>query len=277
MEGSGSATAGEGYTMLLKDKRILVMGLLDTRSFAWAIGSKAAAEGAEVIYTVQSERFRDVLLRRSFKSDGLSIDDYKIIPCDVTKDEEIQALFQQIEGPLDGIVHSVAYANPKTCLAETMFEAPRQDVLTALEISAASLVFVAGAAREKFTRGGSIVALSFDSQNVYPNYNWMGVCKAALEACARYLARDLGAIGVRVNSLSAGPQKTMAATHIPGFNRISDEWPGRSPIGWDLDNDRHAVADSAVYLLSDLSKRVTGELLHVDGGFHCVGVRIKED
>jgi enoyl-[acyl-carrier protein] reductase I len=158
-----------------------------------------------------------------------------------------------------------------------MFEATRQDVLTAFEISAASLAFVAGAAREKFTRGGSIVALSFDSQNVYPNYNWMGVCKAALEACARYLARDLGAIGVRVNSLSAGPQKTMAATHIPGFNRISDEWPGRSPIGWDLDNDRHAVADSAVYLLSDLSKRVTGELLHVDGGFHCVGVRIKEE
>jgi len=261
--------------MLLKDKRILVMGLLDTRSFAWAIGSKAAAEGAEVIYSVQSERFRDVLLRRSFKSEGLSIDDYNIIPCDVTKDEEIQALFQQIEGPLDGIVHSVAYANPKTCLTETMFEAPRQDVLMALEISAASLVFVAGAAREKFTRGGSIVALSFDSQNVYPNYNWMGVCKAALEACARYLARDLGAIGVRVNSLSAGPQKTMAATHIPGFNRISDEWPLRSPIGWDLDNDRHAVADSAIYLLSDLSKRVTGELLHVDGGFHCVGVRIK--
>ncbi|MCC2668690.1 MAG: fabI [Armatimonadetes bacterium] len=263
--------------MLLQGKRILVMGLLDTRSFAWAIGTRAAAEGAEVIYTVQNERFRDVLLRRSFKSEGLNIEDYKILPCDVTKDEEVQALFQSIEGPLDGLVHSVAYANPKTCLAETMFEAPRQDVLTAFEISAASLVFVAGAAREKFTRGGSIIALSFDSQNVYPNYNWMGVCKAALEACARYLARDLGSIGVRVNSLSAGPQKTMAATHIPGFSRIANEWPGRSPIGWDLDGDRDAVGDSAVYLLSDLSKRVTGELLHVDGGFHCTGVKIRED
>lgn len=263
--------------MLLKGKRILVMGLLDTRSFAWAIGTRAAAEGAEVIYTVQNERFRDVLLRRSFKSEGLNVEDYQIIPCDVTKDEEIQALFERIEGPLDGIVHSVAYANPKTCLAETMFEAPRPDVLTALEISAASLVFVAGAAREKFTRGGSIIALSFDSQNVYPNYNWMGVCKAALEACARYLARDLGPLGVRVNSLSAGPQKTMAATHIPGFARIAEEWPGRSPIGWDLDGDRNAVADSALYLLSDLSSRVTGELLHVDGGFHSVGVRIRNE
>lgn len=266
----------KGRLMLLEGKRILVMGLLDTRSFAWAIGQRAAAEGAEVVYTVQNERFRDVLLRRSFKSENLSVDDFSIIPCDVTKDEEITALFERIEGPLDGLVHSVAYANPKTCLTDTMFEAPRADVLQALEISAASLAFVTGAAREKFTRGGSVVALTFDSQNVYPNYNWMGVCKATLEACARYLARDLGPMGVRVNSLSAGPQKTMAATHIPGFARIANEWPGRSPIGWDLDNDRHAVAASAVYLLSDLSTRVTGEVLHVDGGFNRVGVRLQE-
>ena len=258
--------------MLLKDRRILVMGLLDTRSFAWAIGTRAAAEGAEVVYTVQNERFRDTLLRRSFRSEGLNVDDYTILPCDVTHDEEIQALFEQIPAPLDGLVHSIAYANPKTCLAETIMEAPRQDALFALEVSAASLVFVAAAAREKFTRGGSIVALTFDSEHVYPNYNWMGVCKAALEATARYLARDLGPQGVRVNSLSAGPQKTMAATHIPGFARISDEWPGRSPVGWDLLEGRHTVADSALYLLSDLSKGVTGELLHVDGGFHAVGV-----
>jgi enoyl-[acyl-carrier-protein] reductase (NADH) len=263
--------------MLLQGKRILVMGLLDTRSFAWAIGSRADEEGAEVTYTVQNERFRDTLLRRSFRTEGLNVDDYRILPCDVTKDEEIAQLFEQIEAPLDGLVHSVAYANPKTCLAETMFEAPRADVLYALEVSAASLAFVAGAAREKFTRGGSIIALTFDSQHVYPNYNWMGVCKSALEACARYLARDLGPRGIRVNSLSAGPQKTMAATHIPGFARIAEEWPGRSPIGWDLDEDRKAVADSAAYLLSDLSTRVTGELLHVDGGFHSVGVRLKEE
>jgi enoyl-[acyl-carrier protein] reductase I len=263
--------------MLLQDKHILVMGLLDTKSFAWSIGQRAAAEGAEVVYAVQNERFRDSLLRRSFRADGLDVDDYTIIPCDVTKDEEITALFQRLEGPLDGLVHSIAYANPKTCLADTMFEAPRADALYALEVSAASLVFVAGAAREKFTRGGSIVALTFDSEHVYPNYNWMGVCKATLEACARYLARDLGPAGVRVNSLSAGPQKTKAATNIPGFSRIANEWPGRSPIGWDLDEDRHAVADSAVYLLSDLSRRVTGEVLHVDGGFHSVGVRLREE
>ncbi|MFN3648892.1 MAG: enoyl-ACP reductase [Armatimonadota bacterium] len=258
--------------MLLKDKRILVMGLLDTRSVAWAIGQKAAEQGAEVIYTVQSERFRDSLLRRAFKSEGLSVDDYRVIPCDVAKDEEITALFDQIEAPLDGLVHSIGYANPKTCLQETMFEAPRADALYALEVSAASLVFVAGAARHKMTRGGSIIALTFDSQHVYPNYNWMGVCKAALEASARYLARDLGPQGIRVNSLSAGPMRTMAATHIPGFVRMEAGWPERAPIGWNSTEDRFAVADTALYLLSDLSSRVTAELIHVDGGFHHVAI-----
>jgi enoyl-[acyl-carrier protein] reductase I len=258
--------------MLLKDKRILVMGLLDTRSVAWAIGQRAAAEGAAVTYTVQSERFRDVLLRRAFRSEGLNVDDYDIRCCDVTKDEEIAALFGGFEAPLDGLVHSIGYANPKTCLADTMFEAPRADVLQALEISAASLVFVAAAAREKFTRGGSVIALTFDSQQVYPNYNWMGVCKAALEAAARYLARDLGPLGVRVNSLSAGPMRTMAATHIPGFALIEEGWPSRAPLGWDSAEAQTAVADSALYLLSDLSSRVTAELLHVDGGFNKVAV-----
>ncbi|HEU4752962.1 MAG TPA: SDR family oxidoreductase [Armatimonadota bacterium] len=262
--------------MLLKDKRILVMGLLDTRSVAWAIGQRAAAEGAEVIYTVQSERFRDSLLRRSFKADGLNVDDYRILACDVTKDEEIKALFDHLDAPLHGLVHSIAYAKPQTCLADTMFEAPREDALYAFEVSAASLVFVAAAAREKLAPGGSVIALSFDSQHVYPNYNWMGVCKAALEAAARYLARDLGPQGVRVNTISAGPMKTMAATHIPGFERITSEWPGRAPAGWDLENDREAVAGTALYLLSDLSSRVTAEVLHVDGGFHATNVRVRE-
>ncbi len=258
--------------MLLQGKRILVMGLLDTRSIAWEIGQRAAAEGAEVIYTVQGERFRDTLLRRAFRIEGLNIEDYRILPCDITKDEEITALFEQIEGPLDGIVYSIAYANPKTCLQDTLFQAPREDVLTAFNISAASLAFVAGAAREKFTRGGSIIAMTFDSQHAWPHYNWMGICKAALEACARYLARDLGPQGVRVNSLSAGPMRTMAATHIPGFEMMEKGWPSRSPVGWDSVEDRAAVADTALYLLSDLSRRVTGEVLYVDGGFNATAI-----
>jgi enoyl-[acyl-carrier protein] reductase I len=258
--------------VLLKDKRLLVMGLLDTRSFAWAIGQRAVEHGAEVIYTVQNERFRDSLLRRAFKAEGLEVDNFDIRACDVTKDEELTALFETVEGPLDGIVHSIAYANPRTCLQKTLFDAPRADVMQALEVSAASLAFVAGAAREKFTRGGSIVAMSFSSQQVFPHYNWMGICKAAMEASVRYLARDLGPQGVRVNTISAGPQKTMAATHIPGFNLMDQEWPPRAPIGWDSSEDRHAVADAAIYLLSDLSTRVTGEVLHVDGGFHAMAM-----
>lgn len=257
--------------MLLEGKRILIMGLLDTRSVAWAIGQAATREGAEVLYTVQNERFRDILLRRSFRQEGLNVDDYRILPCDVTQDAELAALFEQT-GELDGLVHSIGYANPKTCLAETLAEAPRADVLQAFEISAASLAFVAAAGRERLRPGSSIVALTFDSQHTYPHYNWMGICKAALEATARYLARDLGPRGVRVNSLSAGPMRTMAATHIPAFTVMEAAWPGRAPIGWDSVNDRLAVADSAVYLLSDLSRRVTGQVLYVDGGFSSTSV-----
>jgi len=259
---------------LLEGKTILVMGLLDTRSIAWTIGSAAANLGATVLYTVQSERFLTSFLKRSFKSDGLEVADYEIYPCDVTVDEEIEALFERIERPLDGLVHSIAYANPRTCLAETMFEAPRADVLKAFEVSAASLAFVAAHARKRLSPQSSIVSLTFDPDRTYPNYNWMGVCKAALEAASRYLARDLGPQGVRVNCISAGPLQTMAATHIPGFEVMEGAWPNRAPLGWNSSEDRAAVADAACFLLSDLARRVTGEVLHADGGFHSVSVSL---
>jgi len=261
--------------MLLKGKHILIMGLLDTRSVAWAIGQKAAEQGADVTYTVQNERFRDVLLRRSFKSEGLNVDDYRIIPCDITNDEEIKSLFDQVEA-VDGLVHSIGYANPATCLANALSDAPRADVLQAFEISAASLAFVTAGAGEKLRTGASVVALSFDSQKTYPHYNWMGVCKAALEATARYLARDLGPRGIRVNSLSAGPMRTMAASKIPAFGIMEGAWPDRSPLGWDSVADRDAVADTALWMLSDLSRKVTGEVIYVDGGFHSVAVAASE-
>jgi enoyl-[acyl-carrier protein] reductase I len=256
---------------VLKGKRILIMGLLDTRSFAWAVGTHAIGLGAEVTYTVQNERFRDVLLRRSFKREGLNVDDYNILPCDVTDDDQIAALFERT-GPIDGLVHSIGYARPETCLAENVSDAPREDVLKAFEISAASLAFVAREARKVLTPGSGIVALSFNSQQVFPNYNWMGICKAALETVAKYLARDLGPLGIRVNCISAGPQRTMAATHIPGFQAIGDAWIRRAPLTWDLDEDRHAVADAVLFLLSDLARRVTGEVLYVDSGFHIMGL-----
>lgn len=256
---------------MLNGKRIVVMGLLDTHSFAWAIGARAAAAGAEVIYTVQNERFRDVLLRRSFQKEGLNIDDYRILTCDVTSDDQIAALFEQT-GPLDGLVHSIAYARPDMCLGETMGACPRSDVLTAFEISAASLAFVAREAQRVLQPGAGVVALSFDSQHAYPSYNWMGVCKAALEAVARYLARDLGPAGIRVNCISAGPQQTKATQYIPGFQFISDAWPRRAPAGWDVDEDRWAVADAAVFLLSEGARRITGQVIHVDGGYSIMGL-----
>ncbi|MDQ2733216.1 MAG: SDR family oxidoreductase [Armatimonadota bacterium] len=257
--------------MLLQGKQIVVMGLVNTQSLAWAIGQKAASLGAEVIYTVQSQRHRDVFLRRSFQKEGLEVDDYRMIPCDVTKDEELQAAFADESLQIDGLVHCIGYANPKTCLAEKLSDAPRQDVLLALEISAASLAFAAAAAQPRLKKGASIVALTFASHQVFPHYNWMGVCKAALEATARYLARDMGPHGIRVNCLSAGPQQTLAAGNIPGFDVMSRVWPARSPLGWDV-SSRTSVADSAAFLLSDLSAGMTGEVLHVDGGFHMMGM-----
>jgi len=251
----------------------MVMGLMDTHSIAWAIGQRAAALGAEVIYTVQNERFRDSVLRRSFKQQDLNLDDYEVVACDATVDEDLQRVFGDESLALDGLVHCIAYAKPDTCLAETLSQAPRKDVLYAFEVSAASLAFIAAAAQPRLNRGASIVALTFASDMVFPHYNWMGICKAALEACARYLARDLGP-AVRVNCISAGPQDTKAATHIPHFDGIANVWPGRAPLGWDL-SGRDRVADSAAYLLSDLSGGVTGEVIHVDGGFHAMGMEIR--
>lgn len=258
---------------MLDGKRVLVMGLLDPRSLAWTIGSRAAAQGAEVLYTVQNERLRDVLLRRTFAKSGLSLQDVAIYPCDVTRDEEIAALFERT-GPLDGLVHSIAYAKPEACLGASLTAAPRADVLQAFEISAASLAFVAREAQKVLRPGAGIVALSFDAGHVYPGYNWMGVCKAALEAIVRYLARDLGPAGMRVNGISAGPQETRAASYIPGFQRIAEAWPRRAPLGWDPERDGEAIADAAVFLLSDLSRRITGEVLFVDGGYHAIGLEL---
>lgn len=256
---------------LLEGKQVLVMGLLNPQSFAWAIGERAAVEGAKVTYTVQDEQ---TIKRtaRFFRNQGIGLNEDRILACDVTNDVGIERMASQIEFPLDGLVYSIAYANPKTALLGNLFDAPRSDIMRALEISAVGLPMVVGSLvnAEKINPGASLVALTFDSQRTYPNYNWMGVAKAALEAEVRYLSSELGGWGIRVNSLSAGPQNTLAATNIPGFQDIGQVWHERAPLGWDLDEDRTAVADSATYLLSDLSRKVTGIVHFVDGGFHSV-------
>ncbi len=262
---------------LLEGNNILVMGLISPESFAWAIGEKARSEGANVQYTVQNERFIRIA-DRAFRNQGIDLAALAPLPCDVTSDEDIQKLAKSLQAPLDGLVYSIAFANPKTTLTGALYEAPRADIKTAIDISAVSLPMVIGAllGEQKFHYGASIVAMTFDSQRTYPNYNWMGVAKAALEAEVRYLARDLGSNSIRINSLSAGPQNTLAATHIPGFANIGQVWSKRAPLGWDLDRDREVVARSAIYFLSELSKGVTAEIHHVDGGFHSVSLPVDD-
>lgn len=261
---------------LLEGKNVLVMGLISPESFAWAIGERARSEGANVQYTVQNERFIKIA-DRAFRNQGIDLPSLNPIPCDVTSDEDIQKLAESLQ-PLDGLVYSIAFANPKTALSSALYDAPREDIMKALEISAVGLSMVVGGLvrAEKLNSNASIVAMTFDSQKTYPSYNWMGVAKAAMEGEVRYLARDLGDRGIKVNSLSAGPQKTLAATHIPGFEKIGEVWLERAPLGWDLDESRHAVAKNTAYLLSDYSEGVTGEIIHVDGGANSVSLLIKK-
>ncbi len=253
---------------MLADKRILIMGLLDTQSIAWAVGSRAQELGAQVTYTVQSERFRDVLLRRSFKKQELDIDDYNILACDVTNQEDIKKLFASCPDPIHGLVHSIAYANAKTCLTNNMFDATSDDVKQAFEISAASLALILKEGQHRLADGGSVVALSFNTLTSFPGYDWMGVCKSALESVMRYLARDLGKRNIRVNCVSSGPLHTKAATSIPGFDKIRDAWSQHAPLRWNPEEDHIAVADAIAFLLSDMARKITGDLLYVDGGFH---------
>ena len=172
-------------------------------------------------------------------------------------------------GRVDGALHAIGFA-PEICLGEDFMAAEWPDVAVAMEISAYSLKTVAEVVAPLMTDGGSIVGLDFDARFAWPAYNWMGVAKAALESTSRYLARALGPDGVRVNMVAAGPIRTMAAKSIPGFSEFEDAWTSRSPLGWDV-NDGEPVARACVALLSDWFPSTTGEMVHVDGGYHAIG------
>ena len=187
----------------------------------------------------------------------------------MTNTDDLAALPDRVGGHLDGVLHAIGFA-PPSCLGGGFLDAPWEDVAVALQVSAYSLKALAVAALPVLDAGGSIVGLDFDNTQAWPVYDWMGVAKSAFESTARYLARDLGPKGIRVNLVAAGPIRTMAAKSIPGFEAFEAVWADRAPLGWDI-RDPEPVARACVALLSDWFPMTTGEMLHVDGGVHAVG------
>ena len=251
---------------MLQGKRILVTGVLNDASIAFSTARIAQEQGAEVILS----SFGRVMRLTERTARRLPQPDVQIVELDVTSDDDLAALAGNIGGKLDGAVHSLAFA-PESCLGGGFLDAPWSDVATALQISAYSLKSLAVACLPLLGPGGSIVGLDFDNDDVaWPVYDWMGVSKAAFESVSRYLARDLGPKGIRVNLVSAGPYRSMAAKSIPGFAKFEEVWVERAPLGWDL-KDAEPIAKAVVALLSDWFPATTGEKIHVDGGFHAVG------
>ena len=248
----------------------LIVGVANKRSIAWAIAQAAAAAGARLAVTYQGER-----LEENVRELSESLENPLILPLDVADDAQIDAVFAAIDkqfGGLDFVVHGAAFA-PREELSAPFVQTSREGFRTSLDISAYSLVALARGAAPLMERrgGGSILTLTYlGSQRVFQNYNVMGVAKAALEACVRYLAADLGPRGIRVNAISAGPIKTLAASGIAGFSSILQHYRDRAPLRRTVDTAE--VAQAALFLLGPASRAVTAEVLMVDGGFHATGM-----
>jgi enoyl-[acyl-carrier-protein] reductase (NADH) len=256
--------------MIEKDKTYVVMGLLDSDSIAYAIGQVLEQGGGKVIYTVQNERMKRIFFDRNKKWSQEEKDRLNIRYCDVTVDDEVRQLFEDI-GPVAGVTHSIAFANPKTCLGPEFHTDAYDDLKTGFHISAVSLATVTRYAQKQMSEGGGIVTLSFASQLAFAYYNWMGVNKAALEATVRALARRHGKDLVRVNAVSAGPVSTKAAGAIHGFEELGKTWERISPLPWDPVGDKMEVAYAAAFLMGPYSKKISGQVLYVDGGASVIG------
>ncbi|MGA3152374.1 MAG: enoyl-ACP reductase FabI [Streptosporangiaceae bacterium] len=251
---------------ILDGKRILVTGVLTDASIAFHVARLAQQEGATVVLTGFGRLSLVQRIARRLP------DPPPVIELDVTSPEQLDSLAQRVSehlDGLDGVVHAIAFA-PPSALGGEFLKTPWEDVATAVQVSAYSLKALAVAALPLMTGGGAVVGMDFDATVAWPSYDWMGVAKAALESTARYLARDLGGHGIRVNLVSAGPLKTMAARSIPGFDSFEGVWAARAPLGWDL-SDAEPAARGCVALLSDWFPATTGEIVHVDGGVHAVG------
>ena len=254
---------------LLEGKRILVTGVLTDASLAFAVARRALEDGAEVVLSGAGRGLS--LTRRTARKLPAEVD---VLEIDVTEPAQLAAAAEELGrrwGRLDGLLHAIGFA-PADCLGGDILRAGWDDVSTALEISTYSLKALVGAMLPLLEAAGtsSVVGLDFDARVAWPAYDWMGVAKAALESLSRYLARDLGRRGVRVNLVAAGPVRTMAAKSIPSFAAFEETWGARAPLGWDV-ADAEPVARACVALLSDLFPMTTGELLHVDGGVHAMG------
>ncbi len=253
--------------LLLEGKRLLITGVITDASIAFSVARVAQEQGATVILTGYG---RMSLVERIAKRLPAPA---PVIELDVTDPEQLESLAgrvrEHVDG-IDGVLHSIGFA-PQSCLGGGFLTAPWEDVATAVQVSTFSLKSLAVAALPLMSSGGSIVGLTFDASQAWPVYDWMGVAKAGLESCSRYLARDLGPQGIRVNLVAAGPLRTMAAKSIPGFEQFEEAWAGRAPLGWDL-TDPEPTARACVSLMSDWFPATTGEIVHVDGGFHAIGV-----
>jgi meromycolic acid enoyl-[acyl-carrier-protein] reductase len=253
---------------LLEGKRLLITGVITDQSIAFAAARVAQEQGAQVVLTGFG---RMSLVERVAKKLPQPA---PVIELDVTADEHLDSLADRVRehaDGLDGVLHSIGFA-PASCLGGGFLDAPWSDVATAVHVSTYSLKSLAVATLPLFgDAGGSLVGLTFDASVAWPAYDWMGVAKAGLESTSRYLARELGPRKIRVNLIAAGPLRTMAAKSIPGFSAFEDAWDGRAPIGWD-NSDAEPVARTAAVLLSDWMPATTGEIVHVDGGFHAMGV-----
>ncbi|MDA1675155.1 enoyl-ACP reductase FabI [Bacillus cereus group sp. TH152-1LC] len=254
---------------LLTNKTYVVMGVANHRSIAWGIAQSLHEHGAKLVFTYQGERLREGVEKLVATLDG---QESLLVSCDVTSDEDVKKAFETIGkevGVIHGVAHCIAFANKEDLQGE-FIDTSRQGYHLAQDISSYSLVAVAREAKPFITEGGSIVTLTYlGGERVVKNYNLMGVAKAALDANVKYLANDLGKDNIRVNAVSAGPIRTLAAKGVGGFNDILRQIEENAPLRRTV--DQREVGDSAMFLLSDLSRGVTGEILHVDAGHNILG------
>jgi enoyl-[acyl-carrier protein] reductase I len=262
------AGTGAGSSGLLAGRRLLVTGVLTDRSIAYAVARLAAEQGATVVLS-SFGRPMSLTQRVARRLPGSP----PVVQLDVSDEADLAALpvrlREHVDG-LDGVLHAIGFA-PASALGSGLLDTPWEDVGTALQVSTWSFAALARACLPLMGEGSSYVGLDFDARVAWPSYDWMGVAKAGLESACRYLARDLGPKGVRVNLVAAGPLRTMAAKSVPGFAQFEDVWDARAPLGWDV-TDAEPVARACVALLSDWFPKTTGQVVHVDGGFSAVGI-----